>query len=196
MGGGGHFGKYGDFKRNEKLRKGLSSGKELRHERINSSSAHYARNDQFFIRDVQPSDRGFIKVLSKEAFNKYGAYENMIPKWLDSGFTVAFMACGKEKSLGFAMISRPPLASKKSALSELLAIAVARALRGRGIGHLLLNEAERRAADMGSESIVLHSASENLVGQKLFVRHGFEPFINKINYYPNGQEAIMMIKRI
>jgi ribosomal protein S18 acetylase RimI-like enzyme len=58
----------------------------------------------------------------------------------------------------------------------------------------LLEEAERRAVEMGVESIVLHSALENVIGQKLFVKHGFEPVMNKTNYYPNGQGAIMMVK--
>lgn len=195
MGGGGRFGKYGDFKRKERLRKGSRQGMELYLERTKKRSAHYyTRKNQFYMRDVLASDREFIKVLSKEAFNQYGPYEDMIPEWLYSSFTMTFIACGEDKSLGFAMISRPLLADKKSAFSELLAIAVSRPVRGRGIGDLLLEEAERRAAEMGAEAIVLHSAVENAIGQKLFLRHGFEPFMNKTNYYPNGQEAIMMIK--
>jgi ribosomal protein S18 acetylase RimI-like enzyme len=49
---------------------------------------------------------------------------------------------------------------------------------------------------LGVETLVLHTAAENFVAQKLFKEHGFIPSEIKRNFYPKGQDALMMYKDI
>jgi ribosomal-protein-alanine N-acetyltransferase len=192
----GRFGKYGDSKRKERLRKGALLSVKKRALTDGPIQGFRPSGGKVFVRDAVESDKGFIKELSKEAFEKYGPYENMIPEWLGSGAVMAFLACRKKRLLGFAMISRPVHENRTQPLCELLAIAVVRASRGNGIGRLMMVEAEKRAAEMGAVAIVLHAAVGNLIAQKLFKKSGFVPCSIKKRYYPNGQEAIMMKKSV
>jgi ribosomal protein S18 acetylase RimI-like enzyme len=192
----GRFGKYGDIKRKERLRKG-SFPSERPHPLVGRHiHGSHVPGAKVFIRDAMEADKGFIKALSRDAFEKYGPYENTIPEWLISGFAIAFLACTRKKPIGFAMISRPAQENRMQPVCELLAIAVARALQGRGTGDLIMVEAEKRALGMRAASIVLHSAAGNMCAQKLFERHGFVPCMVKKRYYPNGQEAVMMRKSL
>ena len=196
MGRQGRFGKYGDIKRKERLRKGSISTRGQHQGTRNPVPFSRSSGGKVFIRDAVESDNGFIKELSKEAFDKYGPYEEIIPEWVDSGLAVVFVACSRKKSLGFGMISRPFLKDGMQPISELLAIAVARGAQGRGIGSLIVIEAEERALEMGAASIVLHAAVGNTAAQRLFNRQGFVSSLIKGGYYPNGQEAIMMVKHL
>ena len=196
MGRQGRFGKYGDIKRKERLRKGrltVGGQKPLTGKYVPENRT---LRDRIIIRDAVESDKDFIRSLSEEAFEKYGPYETTIPEWVGSGLAETFIACRRKKPLGFGMISPPHFKDPMHPASELLAIAVVRGARGRGIGHRLVLEAEKKAMEMGAVFMTLHSASGNAGARNLFKRHGFVPCRIKKSYYPKGQEAVMMKKNL
>ncbi len=201
MGNRGRFGKYGDHKR----------VKRLQDARIRSGSAvkavpKYTRSTETYrkkalrkkpcvsIRQATPLDAGYVGSLSKEVFKKYGPYENILPGWLESGITLSFIAIKEKRPVGFAMLGQISQKSHLSGMLELLAVAVEPANHGLGIGDLLMEEVERTSVKQEVEKIILHTAVKNLPGRRLFDKHGFRPLKLKENFYPEGQDALLMYK--
>jgi len=148
------------------------------------------------VRIARAGDVDYIRGLSKTAFQEYGPYEDMLPDGFMAGITVTLLAVVEEHPLGFAMIRRLGRESRLHRVSELLAIAVEPAQRKRGIGDLLLNEIQKAAHRTGVETLVLHTAIENMPGRGLFKKHGFIRLDTRSNFYPGGQDAMMMYKDI
>jgi len=63
---------------------------------------------------------------------------------------------------------------------------------GLGIGDLLMKDVRRKAKGLKAETLVLHTATDNLRSQKLFKKYGFTRLGLKKNFYPKGQDALMM----
>lgn len=202
MGNRGRFGKYGDSKRIERLRKsrigtGHAQGRGVV---APGGAAHYKKRapegDRFTTRPARASDVDYVRGLSKKVFQQYGPYENMLPRWLESGVTVTVIALMGKRTVGFAMVGRLRREWSHPAVSELLAIAVEPEARRLGIGDLLMREVVKRAKELKVETLALYTGVENLPGQRLFKKHGFIPSEVKKNFYPGGQDAIMMYKDI
>jgi ribosomal protein S18 acetylase RimI-like enzyme len=148
------------------------------------------------VRIARAGDVDYIRNLSRTAFHEYGPYDEMLPDWFTSGITVTLLAVVEERPVGFAMIRRIGRESRLHRVSELLAIAVEPPQRNRGIGNFLLSEMQKTAYRTGVETLVLHTAIDNLPGQALFNKHGFILLDIKSGFYPGGQDAVMMYKDI
>jgi ribosomal-protein-alanine N-acetyltransferase len=101
-----------------------------------------------------------------------------------------------KKDVGFAMFGRPLLNHPIPSEIELLAIAVERDRRRKGIGDLLMREVERAAHRLHVEKLLLHTAVGNSPARSLFNKHGFLPAQIKKGFYPRGQDALKMVKEI
>ena len=196
----GRFGKYGEKKRIERLRqsrsvqgqmqmKGISSPRKASHNKDKASSI-----TRVTTRPARPSDVDYIRSLSKKVFHQYGPYEIMLPRWFEAVITVTLLALLGKKPVGFAMFTHPVKTWGFPWACELLAIAVEPERQGHGKGDLLLSEIERMAKDLGIKKMVLHTGVENMPAQKLFRKHGFVPAQIKMDFYPEGQDALMMSK--
>ena len=72
-------------------------------------------------------------------------------------------------------------------------IAVREALRGRGIGELLLIGTLRVAYEQGLEEVTLEARVSNFVAQRLYDKYGFnEAGIRKNYYADNREDAVIM----
>jgi ribosomal-protein-alanine N-acetyltransferase len=201
MGNRGRFGKYGDHKRIKRLRDaGIRSVFPPRampeSTRLTESYKKKIsrKTPRISIRPATPLDVSYVGALSKKAFQKYGPYETILPRWLESGITSSFIAIIEERPVGFAMLGRPSQKSNFFGMLELLAVAVEPANRGLGIGDLLMREVERTASKQEVEKVILHTAVKNIAGRGLFNKHGFKPLKVKKNFYPEGQDALLMCK--
>lgn len=202
MGHRGRFGKYGEIKRLNRLRRArksppLSHGQETRPSPHRPSfKASDVKKTPMKIRPDRPSDSLYIAQLSERVFRIYGPYEKIIRSWLESGMTLTLVALVNRKPAGFVMISQFPLEANPQQISEILAIAVAPEKQRLGIGEMLLKEVEKRAAQTGISELFLHTAEENLAAQNLFAKN--EYVLRGINegFYPAGQNALIMSKKI
>ena len=52
------------------------------------------------------------------------------------------------------------------------------------------------ARRINAETLILHTAANNVRGQKLFKKHGFSALGAKKNFYPKGQDALVMYKDV
>lgn len=201
MGNRGRFGKYGDHKRikrlqNARIGSNSAPGAEPGSTRLAKryGKALSRKTSRISIRPATLLDVSYVVALSKKAFHKYGPYENILPAWLESGVTYSIIAIMEGKPVGFAMLGRPFQKSNFSGILELLAVAVEPSNRGLGIGDLLMREVQRTAAKQEVEKVILHTAVKNLPGRGLFTKHGFTPLKVKKNFYPEGQDALLMYK--
>ena len=202
MGHRGRFGKYGEIKRLNRLRRARRSP-PVPHGQEGSSSVH---GPSFKASDVKktpvkicparPSDSLYIAHLSEKAFRIYGPYEKIIRSWLESGMTMTLVALMNRKPAGFVMISHFPQESSPQHVSELLAIAVAPEKQRMGIGEMLLKEVEEKATQMGISELFLHTAEENRAAQNLFAKNEFVLRGIYKGFYPAGQNALIMSKKI
>ena len=200
MGNRGRFGKYGDIKRVERLRR-ARIGQDGSRKRIGGllggAPGHGKKTIhkvQVMIRHARPSDGAYIRRLSKKVFDMYGDYEDMLPRWSLSDMTVTLLALRGRQAVGFAMLGGVPNQWCSPRVSELLAIAVEPDSQGQGIGNLLLKEILREAKAHEIGKLVLHTAMENVAGQRLFEKHGFVESEIKKDFYPAGQDALVMHK--
>jgi ribosomal protein S18 acetylase RimI-like enzyme len=202
MGHRGRFGKYGEIKRVNRLRRARKSP-PFSHGQGARPSAHgpsFKESDDkktpVKIRPARPSDSRYIVQLSESVFRIYGPYEKIISSWLESGMTVTLVALMNRKPAGFVMISHFPQEANPQHVSELLAIAVAPEKQRMGIGEMLLKEVERKAARMGIKELFLHTAEENLAAQNLFAKNEYVSWGINEGFYPAGQNALIMYKKI
>ena len=79
--------------------------------------------------------------------------------------------------------------------AEILNIAVAPEQRNKGLGGVLMEEMLREAKALGAEKTFLEVRKTNLSAQSLYRRFGFEEYGVRKNYYPDGEDAILMQRR-
>lgn len=202
MGNRGRFGKYGEIKRTDRLKRSKisphflhgSCGSPLGHTLLMRKSVHekaYAK-----IRPAKPSDISFIAWLSSRVFSVYGPYEDTISDWFESGRTVTLVAEMNKVPVGFAMISHSSHKRNLESASELLAIAVEPKKQRMGIGKMLIKEIERKAEDLNIRRLFLHTGKGNFSARRLFTKNGYYLLRIKKHFYPKGQDAMVMVKEI
>ncbi|MFC1533853.1 GNAT family N-acetyltransferase [Thermodesulfobacteriota bacterium] len=196
----GRFGKYGETKRFDRLRRAKDDTispiraaiKPIRFRP--SSEKMLPQKSSIALRPATCSDTCFITRLGGKVFNIYGPYEEILPKWLESDMSLTIIACMDRQPVGFAMIGDLLNRYDPQNASELLAIAVDPKSQRRGMGELLLREVDRKAAELNIKRIFLHTAIENLPARRLFTRFGYRPWEIKMGFYPEGQDAVVMSK--
>jgi ribosomal-protein-alanine N-acetyltransferase len=200
MGKRGRFGKYGEVKRLARLRKGRADSVFSTRGEVKAlrDATHFKKKasciDRVTTRLARTSDEDYIRSLSERAFHQYGSYDKMLSHWLVSGTTVTLLALMNKGPVGFAMLGCSAYKGYSAPFYELLAIAVEPEMHRIGIGDLLMSDILRKAEELQVEILILHTATENLSGQRLFKKHGFASSEIKKNFYPEGQDALMMYK--
>lgn len=189
----------GDWKRNGKRRTNAIFTDSSRSEafcggvKVQKKTGY---RDWVTVRPARAEDVDYIRSLSRKVFHQYGPYENILARWFESDIAVTLLALMGKRPVGFVLLGRLERKWYPPYVSELLAIAVEPAKWKLGVGDLLMREVLREAKELNVETLVLHTAVENFSGQKLFEKYGFTPLEVKKNFYPKGQDALMMYKDI
>jgi len=201
MGNRGRFGKYGEIKRLDRLRRSRIvtplPSKDNRRKRFRprqSLGQALHKEVRVTVRPASDNEFRFIKRLSYKLFNIYGPYEEIISKWFESDMAMTLIALIDGQPVGFAMFGDLFNRYDVQHVVELLAIGVDPIKQGRGVGAFLLKELERKAADLGVKMIFLHTAMNNVHARRLFTRSGYRAVEIKRDFYPKGQDAIVMFK--
>lgn len=66
--------------------------------------------------------------------------------------------------------------------------------RNKGIGKLLLSRFLNRAQARGAQVCFLEVRMSNHRAQRLYFTHGFAPLSVRRKYYPNGEDALILVK--
>jgi ribosomal protein S18 acetylase RimI-like enzyme len=149
------------------------------------------------LRRATPSDLHYVLDLAKTTFADFGDYEEIVRHWLGVAGTVSIVALEGEERRGFAVVARRrPVGFRRRCAAELIAIAVSEEARSRGLGRSLLERAELIARTWDAEEMRLHTATTNVVAQRLFRSVGYRPLDTAPSRYPNGQEALEMARAL
>jgi ribosomal protein S18 acetylase RimI-like enzyme len=150
----------------------------------------------FIFRVATESDLRFMSKLSAEVFSEYGRYYEIVPVWfLEPGVMTEIIMEG-EYLLGFAMLALERQQALEPRRGHLLAIAVSPEHRGRGAGRALLNHMEDLAGRYGISEMQLWTAHDNLQALSFFQKAGFEIIGSEGRYYPKGQPAFALSKKL
>ena len=165
--------------------------------KIESSDDSIGRQkNQIIIRQARSIDRSFVISLGKQLFEVYGPYERAISRWFDHETTSTFIAVFDRVKVGFSMLGSLSHRFDMSPSFELLAIGLCGSVRRKGIGNRLMETVEKYAAQKGLDRIFLHTAVKNYPAQQLFYKRGYRTWGLKPQFYPAGQDAIVMAKKI
>ena len=202
MGRRGRFGKYGENKRLERLRQSGVYDPSDRAAKIHPaqggsfSKKWVPQGDGIRILAARAADIDFVERLSGIAFRKYGSYQRVIAQWFQSEMTETIIGHMGGRPVGFAMIGVIKDEASAQDICEILAIAVTPAKQHKGIGHLLLRAVEQKASEWPVDKIFIHTAKDNISARGLFTKSGYVSSGMKTNFYPEGQDALVMSKTI
>lgn len=104
---------------------------------------------------------------------------------------ITLVAEWRTRRAGFAVLK---IGRRGSA--SLDAIAVTELARGHGVGRSLLRAVEREASGHGARTLELVTAEANVAGLGLFLRGGYAMVKRLMRYYPRGQHAQLLRKRL
>jgi ribosomal protein S18 acetylase RimI-like enzyme len=146
---------------------------------------------QVSLRPYTADDAPFVAELSDKSFAEYGARPSRYTlSVIQRATTRTWLAVEAGAPLGMVVLE---LAGSRAAL---LAVAVAERARGRGVGGLLMQGAERYARTNGVEELTLFTADSNLAALDLFLRRGFRIVRRKPGFYSRHQDACELRKAL
>ncbi len=138
------------------------------------------------IRQLSRDDAPLMASLHRESFNR--------------GWSEADMAehTGSDIVLGYGNpISGFLIIRTAADQAEIITIAVAKAVRGCGLGRKLLAAGEEKAADQGVDIIFLEVAEDNGAAIALYRKAGYQAFGRRPAYYrrPQGRIAALTFRK-
>jgi ribosomal protein S18 acetylase RimI-like enzyme len=144
------------------------------------------------------ADAAFIRSVAADVFAQFGDYSRILPTWLLHDGVLTHVAEEDDRAVGYTMIgfyaAGPP--RHQDYVADLLAIAVAPAAQGRGVGKLLLQHAIMQASiarkRMPVSEMRLSVAEPNLRARRLFEQLGFRLVEGEHGVYDGGQRALHM----
>jgi ribosomal protein S18 acetylase RimI-like enzyme len=151
------------------------------------------------IRSASARDERFVRDLAGEVFAPFGNYRPLLPKWFRTRGVLTFVSELGGEPTGYVMVAFFE-ESASQMVADVLAIAVAPAFQGRGIGRMLLQHAiaisEEAAERFSIRAIRLSVANTNSRARSLFFSSGFADVPGDFGTYEGGQKALHMERPI
>ena len=152
--------------------------------------------ESFIFRAAEKKDLEFISKLSAQVFSTYGNYEEIIPTWFEQGGVITEVIMEKDDTLGFAMLALDRQKVLGPRAAHLLAIGISPEHQRKGIGRALLEHMEDVARKYSAAEMNLWTAVDNEPALSFFQKAGFAIKRFDSYYYPKGQAALAMSKRL
>jgi ribosomal protein S18 acetylase RimI-like enzyme len=152
--------------------------------------------ESFIFRPAEEEDLEFIRKLSAEAFSRYGQYEEIVPAWFEEPAVITEVIMEKSDILGFAMLVMEGKKVFGFRGAHLLAIGILLEHQRSGVGTALLEHMEEIARKYNAGEMNLWTAVDNEAAFSFFQKVGFKIKRLENYYYPKGQAALAMSKRL
>lgn len=146
---------------------------------------------QLHTRRFAAQDSGFVEALAAEAFAEFSETAARTALFV-AEHHVSLIAVVGEARVGFASVAL----KSDDDMPCLVAIAVSRPWRGRGVGTTLLRAAEEAAKAAGASHLKAHTADANLAALDLLLKHGYRICKRHRRYYRRIWNACELIKRL
>ncbi len=137
------------------------------------------------IRLAKNKDAEEIFLLEKEIFPDFWSKKTIEEK-IEKESVLIFEKKGK--TLGYCIFM---CAADEG---EILKIAVDVAHRKDGIGNALLKETLKKLYSLGAKNVFLEVRRSNINAISLYEKSGFKKMGERKNYYPDGEDALILIK--
>ena len=126
-------------------------------------------------RDAEPADADWIAgLLSDEGYPAGGSdVVRRLERFAEIGSLVRIAERGGER-LGFVAVHLVPRFEHDDRLARVIALVVDQAVRSRGIGHSLLDEVDRVAAEAGAAFVEVTAGHHRQDARRLFEAAGFD----------------------
>lgn len=144
------------------------------------------------LRRLEPGDLAPLIALERAGQPHPWRETSLAAALEDPGYEVWGLVDEARALLGYAALSRLPFDA------ELQAITVAPGARRRGVARTLLKRLFERAADWGSERLLLEVRDSNVPARSLYEALGFRVDGFRRDYYPmpgGGSEAAVLMSR-
>lgn len=140
-------------------------------------------------RALTPKDAPELAYCELQVF-KYPWSENSMRDCLELATVEGEAATVKGKIVGYIII--------QSIFEEghILNLGVLPTWRGQGIGRTLLERYMKVAVQNHVTMIYLEVRASNRVAQNLYFSMGFAPISARRNYYPDGEDALILMKKL
>jgi ribosomal protein S18 acetylase RimI-like enzyme len=146
------------------------------------------------VRAATPEDIDFVQQIAGEVFTLYGDYRKLLPRWFQTAGVMTSLSERDGEKTGYVMLAF--FREGRALVGDVLAIAVAPAFQGQGVGRMLLQHAVTVCEQVGEHTPVramrLSVADTNERAQKLFTSFGFVRIEGDFGKYEGGQQALHM----
>jgi [ribosomal protein S18]-alanine N-acetyltransferase len=151
-------------------------------------TGHYLQPEIHF-RTLTPQDAPELAYCELQIF-KYPWSENSLRDCLELVSVEGEAITVKGKIIGYIII--------QTVLEEahILNIGVLPSHRGRGLGRIMLDRLLKLAVQRHINIIFLEVRSSNRVAQNLYFSLGFAPISARRKYYPDGEDALILMKKL
>jgi len=139
------------------------------------------------IRPLEPEDARELSYLELEIFPSPWS-ENSLRSCLELSDVEGEAAILNNSIVGYMFVQYAGVEA------HILNLGVREKFRGRGIGKRLLERFLDRAEKRGTLVCFLEVRLGNRIAQKLYFDHGFAPLTIRKKYYPNGEDALILVR--
>ena len=146
----------------------------------------------FTLRESQPEDFDRLHQIDQECFPPGIAYSRReLAQFMKLRGAFTLVAEDKKKNIaGFIVAQKHP-----RNMGHVVTIDVLSAYRRSGLGSLMMTEVESRLRTAGCDAMFLETAVDNLAAIKFYERFGYVIVKKLPEYYPNGLDGYLMVKR-
>lgn len=145
------------------------------------------------IRKATMNDFDAVMNLENSCFKAPYHETQMKYEFNENPINTILVVCDEDKIAGFINF----MTTFNSA--TITQIAIDKNYRKQGLATKLLNEMENTFAKSGEdvvEFVTLEVRKSNEPAICLYKKNGYEHVVNKKNYYPDGEDAVYMVKRV
>ncbi len=156
------------------------------------SSFLYNQVVTFTLRESGPEDFDRLHQIDQECFPPAIAYSRReLAQFMKLRGAFTLVAEDKKKNIaGFIVAQKHP-----RRMGHVVTIDVLAPYRRSGLGSLLMTEVESRLRAEGCDAMFLETAVDNLAAIKFYERFGYVIVKELPEYYPNGLDGYLMVKR-
>lgn len=148
--------------------------------------------DELKLELAQETDIKELISLEKICFKEDAFSKNQITYLITKAKGEFIVIRQNNKIIAYLIISK----RENSKQIRIYSIAIAPKARGLGLAKRLMNYAEDVCKKESKERISLEVSKENIPAINLYRSFGYEIVGERLNYYANGGNAILMLKRI
>lgn len=137
-------------------------------------------------KEMEKEDLEQVVLLESECFSNPWNKENCLYELEENPFSHGWILKEKDKILGYAFLW------ETFEMTQLARIGIKSKLRKKGYASYLMEKLIERARSVDCEYMTLEVRASNQAGLALYKKMGFIQVNVSKNYYPDGEDAIVM----